>query len=192
MIAASVLRRTGLLAPAVLGAALLAGCGGSSEPAAGAATSTTAAASPSSEVSSSSAPASSTPAAAAAAEPQLVPVPTQDDGKPGLKNATEFPIPAGATVDDSLGAPFNGSWQFSVGPTSPQDLAAFYAKVLPPLGYTVSTDAKIVVGANDVAFLVGWTGPTSGTVGSSGMVSVNDRPADGLTLDGTLVGDPAN
>jgi len=189
MTAAPALRRTGVLASAALSAALLAGCGGASEPAEDAVASATQEAS-SAASTESSAPASST--SAAAAEPQLVPVPTQDDGSPGLQNATEFPIPAGASVDASLGAPFNGSWQFGVTPTSPEELAAFYEEVLPPLGYTVSTDATIVVGVNDIAFLVGWTGPTSGTVSRTGMVSVNDRPADGLTLDGTLVGDPAS
>ena len=61
-----------------------------------------------------------------------------------------------------------------------------------PADQRALADATIAVGANDIAFLVGWSGPTYGTVSRTGIVSVNDRPADGLTLDGTPVPEPAS
>lgn len=115
-------------------------------------------------------------------------VPAADDGSPGLDGITEFPVPAGSEVE-SPGIPFSGSWEFSVADATPEEPAAFYLQALPPLGYTVTEDAVITVGANAIEFAAGWSGPAYGTVDPfSGRVVVRDRPADGLSLDGVPVG----
>lgn len=88
-----------------------------------------------------------------------------------------FPVPPGAKVKDP-GA-INQTWQFDIHTTEPDEVIAFYKRVLPQMGYTVRTDVTYTLGYEKVHWDLAFDGKVSGTMAkdtSNGVVFVVVNP----------------
>ena len=73
-----------------------------------------------------------------------------------------FPVPPGSKVKDP-GA-IDETWQFDISTRHPNEVLAFYRRVLPQMGYRVRTDVTYTVGYEEVHWDIAFDGPVSGTM----------------------------
>lgn len=73
-----------------------------------------------------------------------------------------FPVPPGAKVKDP--GPLDDTWQFDIGTDDPDQVIAFYKRVLPRMGYTVRTDVTYTLGLEKVHWDLAFDGKVSGTM----------------------------
>ncbi len=73
-----------------------------------------------------------------------------------------FPVPRGAKVKDP--GPLDDTWQFDIQTDSPDEVIAFYKRVLPQMGYTVRTDVTYTLGMEKVRWDLAFDGKVSGTM----------------------------
>ncbi|HEY0902369.1 MAG TPA: hypothetical protein VGE14_00610 [Marmoricola sp.] len=160
-------------AVALVTTAALAGCGGDAEPRAGASASA-----PSSTDSDGAAfddpfppvPTNTLlqqPKAGATIKPQatLTAVPGASQlpaGEGAPRTIQGFPVPPGAKVKDP--GPLDETWQFDIRAGDPDDVLAFYERVLPQMGYTVRTDVTYTLGNEDVHWDLVFDGKVSGSM----------------------------
>ncbi len=88
-----------------------------------------------------------------------------------------FPVPEGAKVTDP-GA-IEETWQFDIDTSEPDEVIAFYKRVLPQMGYTVRTDVTYTLAYEEVRWDVVFDGPVSGSMAAdtaNGVVFVVVNP----------------
>lgn len=73
-----------------------------------------------------------------------------------------FPVPPGAKVKDP--GPLDDTWQFDITTGDPDQVIAFYKRVLPQMGYTVRTDVTYTLGMEKVRWDLAFDGLVSGTM----------------------------
>ncbi|MCW2784947.1 MAG: hypothetical protein JWP74_1464 [Marmoricola sp.] len=164
--------RRGALTAAVtlLTVAAVAGCGGSSKPAAVAPHSSapspaapTAALDPPEPTNTTlevpKAKATISPSATLSAVPGASDLPVPH-GSP--RTIEGFPVPPGVHVKDP--GPIDDTWQFDIPTKTPDEVIAFYKRVLPQMGFTVRTDVTYTIGYEKVRWDLAFDGPVSGTM----------------------------
>ncbi|MGO4258082.1 hypothetical protein [Marmoricola sp. RAF53] len=167
----------------------VAGCRGDDEPAS---SGTTASASPSAQ------PTPPVPTQTALQQPQagttieptatLSAVPGASEmaaPKEAPRTIQGFPVPEGAKVKDP-GA-IDETWQFDIRTTEPDDVIAFYKRVLPQMGFKVRTDVTYTLGDEQVHWDLVFDGKVSGSMArdpDNGVVFVVVNPPGQKALAG--------
>lgn len=167
-------RQVAATAVALVTAASLTGCGGDGESRSGSASGPgSASTSPTGDATDELLPPVPTnttlqqPKAAATIKPRatLTAVPGASElpaGAGAPRTIQGFPVPPGAKVKDP-GA-LDETWQFDIDTGDPDDVLAFYERVLPQMGYTVRLDVTYTLGYEDVHWDLVFDGRVSGSM----------------------------